>query len=78
MAQKKVSESARRAERAPSKVRRVIQQKGYPSGKLPAGKELHHVKPVALGGKTTPRNTRVVTAAKHRQIHENRRKCGGV
>jgi len=75
---KKASASARRAERSPAKVARVIQQKGYSSGSLPKGKELHHVKPVATGGKTTTKNTRVVTAAKHKQIHSNRRKEGKI
>jgi hypothetical protein len=41
---------------------------------LPKGKQLHHVKPVAVWWKTTPKNTRIVTAAKHKQIHTNRRK----
>ena len=70
--------SARRAERSPAKVARVIKAKGYKSGKLPKGKVLHHVIPVALGGKTTTSNTRVVSATKHRQIHANRRKSGGI
>ena len=51
---------------------RVIKQKGYSSGKLPKGKELHHKKAVADGGKTTAKNTTVVTKAKHKQIHKNR------
>jgi len=78
MKRKTVSMSARRAERKPAKVASVIRAKGYPSGKLPKGKVLHHVKPVALGGKTTTRNTRIVTATKHRKIHVNRRKAGGI
>ena len=70
--------SARRTERNRAKVTKVIRLKGYPSGKLPRGKVLHHITPVALGGKTTPGNTRVVTADKHRQIHVNRRKVGKI
>ncbi len=65
-------------ERSRTKVESVVKQKGFPGGKLPAGKELHHVKPVAEGGKTTAKNTRVVTAAEHKRIHANRRKKGGV
>lgn len=65
-------------ERSPTKVKRVIKAKGHPSGKLPKGKELHHVKPVAEGGKTTPKNTRVVSKAKHKKIHANRRKQGKI
>ena len=42
------------------------------------GKELHHVKPIAKGGKTTPENTRVVSRAKHKKIHSNRRKRGKI
>ncbi len=49
-------------ERDPEKIAKVIKQKGYPSGKLPRGKVLHHIKPVAIDGKTTKKNTRVVTA----------------
>ena len=54
----------------------MIKQKGYTKGKLPKGKELHHVKPVAKGGKTTKKNTRVVSKTKHKQIHKNRAKKG--
>jgi hypothetical protein len=75
---KKVSQAARRAERNPAKVANVVKRKGYTSGKLPKGKVLHHVKPVATGGKTTAKNTRVISAAKHRQIHANRRKAGKI
>ncbi len=65
-------------ERSPAKVEDVIKAKGYPSGKLPNSKELHHVIPVAKGGKTTTKNTRVVTKAKHKQIHANRKKRGEI
>ena len=65
-------------ERSPKKVKKVLKEKGYPDGKLPKGKELHHVKPVAEGGKTTKKNTRVVTKKKHIQIHKNRRKKGKI
>ena len=63
-----------KTERSMAKVSKVLKEKGYPSGKLPKGKELHHVKPVAEGGKTTNKNTREVSAKKHKQIHANRRK----
>ena len=65
-------------ERDSQKVERVIKQKGYPSGKLPSGKVLHHVKPIATGGKTTNKNTRVIPTGKHKQIHENRNKRGKI
>jgi len=41
---------------------------------LQRGKELHYIKPVSEGGKTTPKNTRVISKAKHKEIHKNRRK----
>jgi len=65
-------------ERSPAKVEDVIKAKGFPSGKLPKSKELHHVIPVAEGGETTTKNTRVVTKAKHKQIHANRNKRGKI
>ena len=65
-------------ERSSKKVAKVIKQKGYKSGKLPKDKVLHHVKPVATGGKTTKKNTRVVTKTKHKQIHKNRNKKGRI
>ena len=65
-------------ERDPEKVAKVIKQKGYPSGKPPRNKVLHHIKPVAVGGKTTKKNTRVVTKTKHEQIHKNRKKRGKI
>ncbi len=65
-------------ERNPKKVKKVIKQKGYPSGKLPKGKVLHHPKPVAIGGKTIKKNTRVITKAKHKRIHKNRNKKGKI
>ena len=73
-----VSKTKIKKERSPKKVTKVIKRKGYKKGKLPKGKELHHVKPVAKGGKTTKKNTRVVTTAKHKKIHKNRRKKGKI
>jgi hypothetical protein len=77
MNKKTVSKSKIKKERSLKKVKKVIKQKGY-KGKLPKGKELHHVKPVAEGGKTTKKNTRVVTKKKHKTIHKNRRKKGKI
>lgn len=65
-------------ERDPEKVKKVLKQKGYKDGKLPRGKELHHINPVVKGGKTTKKNTRVINQVKHKQIHKNRRAIGGV
>lgn len=65
-------------ERNSKKVAKVIKQKGHPSGKLPKGKVLHHTKPVSVGGKTTKKNTQVITKTKHKQIHKNRNKRGKI
>ena len=78
MKKKTITKTAIKKERDPEKIQKVLEQKGYKDGKLPKGKELHHVKPVAEGGKTTQKNTRVVTKAKHQQIHKNRAKRGKV
>jgi len=75
---KKATKAQIKKERNPVKVAEVIKKKGYPSGVLPRGKVLHHVIPVALGGKTTPKNTRVITMTKHKQIHKNREKRGEI
>ena len=78
MKKRTVSKAAIKKERSPKKVKKVLKQKGYKSDKLPKGKELHHPKPVTEGGKTTKKNTRVVTKARHKQIHKNRRKRGKI
>ena len=78
MQKRPASKSAIKKERSPKKIQSVIKQKGYSKGKLPKGKELHHVKPVAKGGTTTKKNTRVVSTVKHKQIHKNRRKKGKI
>ena len=74
----KATKAQIRKERSPEKIQRVLKQKGYPEGKLPRGKELHHIKPVVESGKTTPKNTRVIPKAKHEQIHANRKKIGKI
>ena len=74
----KATKTQVKKERSPKKVEKVIKAKGHPSGKLPKGKELHHVKPVAEGGKTTPKNNRITSKAKHKRIHSNRRKRGKI
>ena len=78
MQKRTATKSKVKKERVAAKVEKVIKAKGHPSGKLPKGKELHHVKPVASGGKTTTKNTRVVTTAKHKAIHANRAKRGKI
>jgi len=61
-----------------AKLKRVLKQKGYPSGKAPKGKVAHHVKPVAKGGKTTKKNIRVIPKGKHKRIHVNRKRRGKI
>jgi hypothetical protein len=74
----KVTKSQIKKERDSRKVERVIKQKGYSSGKLPTGKVLHHIIPVAEGGKTTKKNTRVIPTGKHKKIHKNRNERGKI
>ena len=78
MQKRTATKSQIKKERNPQKVEKVIKQKGHPSGKLPKGKVLHHVKPVAVKGKTTKKNTRVIATGKHKQIHKNRNKKGKI
>ena len=78
MTKRTVSKAKTKKERSPTKVKKVLEKKGYKEGKIPKGKVLHHVKSVAKGGKTTPKNTRVISKAKHEKIHKNRRKKGKI
>lgn len=78
MKNKTISKTEIKKQRDPEKIQKVLKQKGHKEGKLPKGKELHHVKPVSEGGKTTSKNTRVTSKAKHKQIHQNRAKRGKV
>ena len=64
--------------RNPVKIRRILKQRGCKGGEAPRGKEVHHVKPVAKGGRDTPKNIRVVPSGKHRKIRRERRKRGGI
>jgi 5-methylcytosine-specific restriction endonuclease McrA len=78
MVKRKVSKTKVKKERNPKKVKKVLEKNGYKEGKLPKDKELHHVNPLAKGGKTTPKNTRVISKVKHKKIHKNRRKKGKI
>jgi hypothetical protein len=78
MIKRTVTKAEIKEARDPKKKEDVLKAKGIKDGVLPKGKELHHVKPVADGGKTTPSNTRIVTEQKHKQIHKNRRKKGEI
>jgi len=78
MRKTKATKAQIKKERSPKKIKRVIKQKGYKSGKLPKGNVLHHIKSVAAKGKTTDKNTRVIFAGKHKKIHKNRKKRGKI
>ncbi len=75
---KKPTKAQIKKERSPKKIKKVLKQKGYPGGKLPKGKELHHEPPLAEGGETTPKKTRVMKKKKHKELHAKRRKKGRV
>ena len=45
---------------------------------LKKGLEIHHVKPVAEGGKDTPKNIRVISARHHKILHKRRRERGKI
>lgn len=75
---RKVTRTAVAKERSKVKLVRIVKQRGYPSGKLPKGKVAHHVKPIAEGGKTTKKNIRIISTAKHKRIHKNRHKRGRI
>lgn len=57
----------------PEKIEKILEKRGYKDGKPPRGREVHHIKPLAEGGKDTPGNIRVIPTWKHRQIHKNRK-----
>ncbi len=75
---RKASKAKIKKERNPKKDKKVLEKKGYKEGKLPKTKVLHHVKTVAESGKTTPKNTQVISKTKHKIIHKNRRKRGKI
>lgn len=58
------------------KIKKILEKRGYKNGKLPKGKEVHHIKSLAKGGKDTPKNIIVIKASKHRKIHKNRKERG--
>jgi len=67
-----------RTKRNSTKIKKILKKRGYKKGKPPKGKEIHHIKPVAKGGKDTPKNIRVIPKGKHKRIHRNRKKRGKV
>jgi len=67
-----------KTKRNPTKIKKILKERGYPNGKPSRGRVTHHVKPVAEGGKNTPKNIRVIPKRKHEQIHKKRRKRGEI
>lgn len=61
-----------------SKIKKILEKRGYPKGKVPKGYEVHHVNPKAEGGKETSKNIHVIPKEKHKKIHSNRRKRGNI
>ncbi len=70
----KATKAQVKKERSPAKLKKVLKEKGYKSGKAPEGKQAHHTKPVSDGGKTTKKNVRVIPKEKHKKIHATRKK----
>lgn len=69
---------ARKRKPDPEKIKRILEKRGYKDGKVPRGKEVHHILPLAEGGRDVPSNIRVLSRAKHKQIHRNRSKRGKI
>ncbi len=67
-----------KSKRNQAKIRKILKQKGYKSGKAPKGKVAHHVKPKVKGGKDTKGNIRVISKTKHIKIHRHRREKGKI
>ena len=38
------------------KIRKILKKRGYKDGEPPRGREVHHIVPLAKGGKDTPKN----------------------
>ena len=60
------------------KIKKILKKRGYKDGEPPRGQEVHHIVPLAEGGKDTSKNIRVVRKEKHKQIHKNRKKRGKI
>ena len=67
-----------KTKRNPAKIKKILKKRDYKKGNTPKGKVVHHVKPLAEGGKDTPKNIRVISESKHKKIHKNRRKRGKI
>jgi len=64
----------RKREADQEKIRKILIERGYKNGEPPRGYEVHHIKPLAQGGKDTPKNIKVIKRTVHQQIHINRKK----
>jgi len=58
------------------KIKEILEDRRYKNGEVPRGWEVHHIKPLAEGGKDTPKNIIVIPRRKHIKIHKNRKKRG--
>lgn len=58
------------------KIQKILEKRGYEDGEPPRGWQVHHIVPLAEGGKDTPKNLRVIPRLKHQQIHKNRKERG--
>jgi len=60
------------------KIKKILEKRGYKNGEAPRGHEVHHIKPLADGGKDTPKNIRVMKRTKYKQIHTKRKERGKI
>ena len=60
------------------KIQKILEKRGYKNGKPPRRYEVHHIKPLAEGGKDTPKNLLVIKKTNHQQIHANRKERGKI
>lgn len=58
------------------KIQKILENRGYKDGNPPRGWEVHHIIPLAEGGKDTRKNIRVIPKSKHQRIHKNRKERG--
>ncbi|MBU2213543.1 HNH endonuclease [Patescibacteria group bacterium] len=60
------------------KIKKILEKRGYRDSRPPPGYDVHHIKPLAEGGKDTSKNIRVIKRRKHQQIHVNRKEQGKI
>lgn len=60
------------------KIKKILIKRGYKDGEVPKRHVVHHIIPLAEGGKDTAKNIRVIKESKHKQIHKNREERGEI